>query len=165
MHAEGKTRHEFLHEASKVPGIYVPSLYEVTYKEDGTIASFEPIYEDVPKTIQKQIVLNMTEAVYPEKPVVPFIKATQDRVVLEIQRGCIRGCRFCQAGMVYRPVREKNVEHLKELAYKMLKSTGHEEISLSSLSSSDYSELEELVNFLIDEFKGKGVNISLRWMS
>ena len=161
MRAEGKTRHEFLHEASKVPGIYVPSLYEVTYKEDGTIASFEPIYEDVPKKIQKQIVLNMTEAVYPEKPVVPFIKATQDRVVLEIQRGCIRGCRFCQAGMVYRPVREKNVEHLKELAYKMLKSTGHEEISLSSLSSSDYSELEELVNFLIDEFKGKGVNISL----
>ena len=161
MRAEGKTRHEFLYEASKVPGIYVPSLYEVTYKEDGTIASFEPIYEDVPKTIQKQIVLNMTEAVYPEKPVVPFIKATQDRVVLEIQRGCIRGCRFCQAGMVYRPVREKNVEHLKELAYKMLKSTGHEEISLSSLSSSDYSELEELVNFLIDEFKGKGVNISL----
>ena len=161
MRAEGRSRHEFLHEASKVPGIYVPSLYEVTYKEDGTIASFEPIYEDVPKTIQKQIVLNMTEAVYPEKPVVPFIKATQDRVVLEIQRGCIRGCRFCQAGMVYRPGREKNVEHLKELAYKMLKSTGHEEISLSSLSSSDYSELEELVNFLIDEFKGKGVNISL----
>lgn len=161
MRAEGRSRHEFLHEASKVPGIYVPSLYKVTYKEDGTIASFEPIYEDVPKTIQKQIVLNMTEAVYPEKPVVPFIKATQDRVVLEIQRGCIRGCRFCQAGMVYRPVREKNVEHLKNLAYKMLKSTGHEEISLSSLSSSDYSELEELVNFLIDEFKGKGVNISL----
>ena len=161
MRAEGKSRHEFLHEASKVPGIYVPSLYEVTYKEDGTIASFEPIYEDVPKTIQKQIVLDMTSAVYPEKPVVPFIKATQDRVVLEIQRGCIRGCRFCQAGMVYRPVREKNVEHLKELAYKMLKSTGHEEISLSSLSSSDYTHLEGLVNFLIDEFKGKGVNISL----
>ena len=161
MRAEGRSRHEFLHEASKVPGIYVPSLYEVTYKEDGTIASFEPIYEDVPKTIQKQIVLNMTEAVYPEKPVVPFIKATQDRVVLEIQRGCIRGCRFCQAGMVYRPVREKNVEHLKELAYKMLKSTGHEEISLSSLSSSDYNELEEIVTFLIDEFHTQGVNISL----
>ena len=161
MRAEGRSRHEFLHEASKVPGIYVPSLYEVTYKEDGTIASFEPIYEDVPKTIQKQIVLNMTEAVYPEKPVVPFIKATQDRVVLEIQRGCIRGCRFCQAGMLYRPTREKDVEVLKEYAYKMLKSTGHEEISLSSLSSSDYSHLRELVTFLIDEFKSQGINISL----
>ena len=103
----------------------------------------------------------MTRTNYPEKPVVPFIKATQDRVVLEIQRGCIRGCRFCQAGMLYRPTRERNVDKLKEYAYKMLKSTGHEEISLSSLSSSDYSQLEELVTFLIEEFKGKGINISL----
>lgn len=159
--AKGGSRQEFLRKASKIPGIYVPSLYQVAYKEDGTIASFSPIYEDVPSVVQKQLVLDMTEAVYPEKPVVPFIKATQDRVVLEIQRGCIRGCRFCQAGMVYRPTREKDVERLKDLAYKMLKSTGHEEISLSSLSSSDYSQLEELVTFLIDEFKGKGVNISL----
>ncbi|MGN0350549.1 MAG: TIGR03960 family B12-binding radical SAM protein [Roseburia sp.] len=159
--ASGKSRAEFLRAAAQIPGIYVPSLYEVTYKEDGTIASFTPIYEDVPATVQKQLVMDMTEAVYPEKPVVPFIKATQDRVVLEIQRGCIRGCRFCQAGMVYRPTREKNVERLKDLAYKMIRSTGHEEISLSSLSSSDYSQLEELVTFLIDEFKGKGVNISL----
>ena len=91
----------------------------------------------------------------------PFIKATQDRVVLEIQRGCIRGCRFCQAGMLYRPTRERDLERLKEYAYQMLKSTGHEEISLSSLSSSDYSQLQGIVNFLIDEFKGKGINVSL----
>ena len=161
MQKNGATREEFLRSAAKIPGIYVPSLYEVAYKEDGTIASFTPKYEDVPATVTKQIVTDMTEAVYPEKPVVPFIKATQDRVVLEIQRGCIRGCRFCQAGMVYRPTREKNVERLKGLAHKMLKSTGYEEISLSSLSSSDYSELEELVTFLIDECKEKHVNISL----
>lgn len=161
MRREGASREAFLHEAAKIPGIYVPSLYQVTYREDGTIEAFAPLFDDVPATVQKQIVSDMTEAVYPEKPIVPFIKATQDRVVLEIQRGCIRGCRFCQAGMVYRPTREKNVERLKELAWRMLKSTGHEEISLSSLSSSDYSQLEELVTFLIDEFKGKGVNISL----
>lgn len=161
MKAAGKTRKEFLHEAARIPGIYVPSLYTVTYKEDGTIASFSPAVSDIPQTITKQLVMDMSESVYPEKPVVPFIKATQDRVVLEIQRGCIRGCRFCQAGMVYRPVREKSVGRLKELAVSMLKSTGHEEISLSSLSSSDYTQLEELVTFLIEEFKGKGVNISL----
>lgn len=161
MRSEGASREEFLRAASKIPGIYVPSLYEVAYKEDGTIECFRPIYEDVPATVKKQIVTDMTEAVYPEKPIVPFLKATQDRVVLEIQRGCIRGCRFCQAGMVYRPTREKEVSRLKELACRMLKSTGYEEISLSSLSSSDYSQLQELVTFLIDEFKGKGVNISL----
>lgn len=161
MRAAGKSRGEFLREAAKLPGIYVPSLYAVTYKADGTIERFAPLYEDVPAVVTKQLVLDMTEAVYPEKPVVPFLKATQDRVVLEIQRGCIRGCRFCQAGMVYRPVREKNVERLKDLARQMIAATGHEEISLSSLSSSDYSELEELVNFLIEEFHGKGVNISL----
>lgn len=161
MRAAGKSRGEFLREAAKLPGIYVPSLYAVTYKEDGTIERFAPLHEDVPAVVTKQLVLDMTEAVYPEKPIVPFLKATQDRVVLEIQRGCIRGCRFCQAGMVYRPVREKNVERLKDLARQMIAATGHEEISLSSLSSSDYGELEELVNFLIEEFHGKGVNISL----
>ena len=157
----GKTRKEFLEMAAHIQGIYVPSFYNVTYKEDGTISSFEPNNRNAKPSIQKQMVLDVSDTYYPEKPVVPFIKATQDRVVLEIQRGCIRGCRFCQAGMLYRPTRERNVEVLKEYAYKMLKSTGHEEISLSSLSSSDYSELQELVMYLIEEFQGKGINVSL----
>ena len=155
------SRQEFLHEAAKIEGIYVPSLYEVSYKEDGTIAAFTPKHDDIPTTIKKQVDMDLTGSVYPEKPIVPFIKATQDRVVLEIQRGCIRGCRFCQAGMIYRPNREKDVKRLKELAQKMIASTGHEEISLSSLSSSDYSQLEELINFLIDECDKKNINISL----
>ena len=158
---EGWSREEFLHQASHIAGIYVPSLYKVSYHEDGTIAAFEPVYDDVPKTVEKQIVMDVTNASYPKTPVVPFIKCTQDRVVLEIQRGCIRGCRFCQAGMIYRPTRERNVEDLKASAREMLQNTGHEEISLSSLSSSDYSELKELVNFLIEEFHGNAVNISL----
>ena len=159
--ASGKSRKEFLEMAADIPGLYVPSFYDVTYKEDGTICSFVPNNEHAKPMIQKQIVMDVSDTYYPEKPVVPFIKATQDRVVLEIQRGCIRGCRFCQAGMLYRPTRERDVEVLKDYAYKMLKSTGHEEISLSSLSSSDYSQLQELVTFLIEEFKGKGINISL----
>ena len=157
----GKSRKEFLEMAAEIPGLYVPSFYDVTYNEDGTICSFTPNNAHAKPMIQKQIVMDVSDTYYPEKPVVPFIKATQDRVVLEIQRGCIRGCRFCQAGMLYRPTRERDVEVLKDYAYKMLKNTGHEEISLSSLSSSDYSQLQELVTFLIDEFKGKAINISL----
>lgn len=157
----GGSRREFLELAAEIPGMYVPAFYDVTYKEDGTIQSFLPNNPHAKPTVSKEVVTDMDSVYYIEKPVVPFIKATQDRVVLEIQRGCIRGCRFCQAGNVYRPLREHSLEYLKDYAYKMLKSTGHEEISLSSLSSSDYTQLEGLVNFLIDEFKGKGVNISL----
>lgn len=159
--AAGGSRQDFLRKAAGVPGIYVPSLYEVSYKEDGTIAEFKPIEENVPATVQKQVVMDITNTYYPKAPVVPFIKATQDRVVLEIQRGCIRGCRFCQAGMLYRPTRERDVEFLKQKAVEMLDATGHEEISLSSLSSSDYSQLPELVNFLMEECGRRGVNISL----
>lgn len=157
----GGSRREFLEMAAEIPGIYVPAFYDVFYKEDGTIDRMVPNNPHAKETVSKQLVMEMSDTYYPEKPVVPFIKATQDRVVLEIMRGCIRGCRFCQAGMVYRPVRERSLEYLKDLAYKMLKNTGHEEISLSSLSSSDHTQLEGLVNFLIDEFDGKGVNVSL----
>ena len=157
----GKSRQDFLKAAAQIQGIYVPSLYEVIYAEDGTIAEMKPICPEAPEKVKKQIVMDVTNTFYPEKPVVPYMKATQDRVVLEIQRGCIRGCRFCQAGMLYRPTRERDLEMLKKSAYAMLKNTGYEEISLSSLSSSDYSQLGELVNFLIDEFGSKGINISL----
>ena len=154
-------RKDFLKKAAKIPGIYVPSFYHVSYKEDGTIQSFFPVEDGIPNMVHKELEMNLQETYYPLKPVVPFLRATQDRVVLEIQRGCIRGCRFCQAGMIYRPVRERDVNKLKEYASEMLKNTGYEEISLSSLSSSDYSHLEELVSFLIDQCKERGVNISL----
>ena len=157
----GGTRENFLHGAAKIPGIYVPQFYEELYNEDGTVAGRRKQFEDIPDVILKEIVTDVTQAAYPLKPVVPFIKVTQDRVVLEIQRGCIRGCRFCQAGQIYRPVRERSADKLKEYAVEMLKSTGHEEISLSSLSSSDYSQLDELLTFLIEECGNKHVNISL----
>ncbi|CDA28185.1 TIGR03960 family B12-binding radical SAM protein [Eubacterium sp. CAG:156] len=157
----GGSRKEFLEKAARLSCIYVPQFYDVTYNEDGTIKEMIKNNENARDKVRKDIVLDMNEVYYPTKPLVPFIKATQDRVVLEVMRGCSRGCRFCQAGQVYRPVREKSLEKLKDTARKMIESTGHEEISLSSLSTSDYSQLKGIVNFLIDEFKEKNINISL----
>lgn len=159
--AEGKSRADFLRDASKVPGIYVPSLYDVSYNEDGTVAEFSPLYDDVPKTVRKQTVIDFENTFYPDKPVVPYIQAAQDKAVLEIQRGCIRGCRFCQAGIIYRPFRTKPLEYLKKYARFLIENTGFEELSLSSLSSSDYPMLGELIDFILEEFKDKKVNISL----
>lgn len=157
----GGSRKDFLLKAAQIPGIYVPQFYAPSYNEDGTLAQFKAIETGVPETIDKQVVMNLSDTYYPKKPIVPFIKATQDRVVLEIQRGCIRGCRFCQAGMVYRPTRERSLDFLKNSAKEMLENTGHEEISLSSLSSSDYTQLPELVDYLIEECRRMHVNISL----
>ncbi|MBP5154924.1 MAG: TIGR03960 family B12-binding radical SAM protein, partial [Lachnospiraceae bacterium] len=157
----GRSRQEFLRAASHVEGIYVPSLYRPSYNEDGTLASFEPLYDDVPRRIRRVIVTDLDRVVYPDRPVVPYTRAVMDRVTLEIMRGCIRGCRFCQAGMVYRPLREKSAATLKKNAEDMLDVSGYDEISLSSLSSSDYTELEPLLNDLIEDCSRRHVNISL----
>ena len=156
-----KTRYEFLIEASKISGMYVPCLYDVQYNEDNTIKSMLPIEEGVPKTIKKEVVKELDDVFFPTKPIVPFIRATQDRIVLEVQRGCIRGCRFCQAGQIYKPIRTRSVDKLMEYAEELIKNTGYDEMSLSSLSTSDYPELETLLNKLIALCAEKKMNISL----
>lgn len=159
--AEGGTRKDFLVKACLIPGIYVPQFYETSYNEDGTVKSFDPVVPEAPRTVKKQIVMDMDSVEYPDAPIVPYIRVTQDRAVLEVMRGCIRGCRFCQAGQIYRPVRERSLDFLKKKAKAILDSTGQDEITLSSLSTSDFSGLGELVNWLIDNYSDKYVNISL----
>ena len=155
------TRSDFLHEAAKLPGFYVPSLYEVSYREDGKIEKYQRIYEDIPERITKRIIKDMDGAYYPDKVVMPYIETVQDRIMLEVYRGCIRGCRFCQAGMTYRPIREKSPEVLCAQARKLYDNTGYDEISLSSLSISDYTCIDNLTDMLLEWTDDEKVNISL----
>lgn len=156
-----QSRAKLLEELAHIEGVYVPSFYKVTYFKDGRVKSVAPKKETYHSVIKKQIISDFDKAAYPLFPIVPNIDVVHDRITLEIFRGCTRGCRFCQAGMIYRPVREKSVDTLIGLAYEILAHTGYEEISLSSLSSSDYSEIESLITKLIDRFEEKGVGVSL----
>lgn len=151
----------FLRKAAQIEGTYIPSLYEPQYTESGDFAGMKVLAEEAPAIVKKRIVEDMEAAFYPTKPVVPYLDIVHDRAVLELFRGCLRGCRFCQAGMLYRPVRERTPERLVQLAKEIIANTGYNEISLMSLSSADYSKLPELVDMLMEEFKDKQVSVSL----
>jgi radical SAM family uncharacterized protein len=157
----GTGRHELMKKLAQIPGVYVPVLYDVSWNKDGTLSSFTPNCEEAPAKIQKRVVLDLDKTFYPESIPVPYTEIVHDRIMLEIMRGCTRGCRFCQAGMLYRPVRERSLENLLKLAEQLENSTGYEEISLSSLSSGDYSCLPELAKELMQKFQDRRVAISL----
>ena len=157
---QGKKK-EFLREIAKIEGVYVPSLYDVTYNEDGTIKEFKPKFEDVPAKVKKRIINNFDKVDFPLDMIVPYSEIVHDRVVLETSRGCTNGCRFCQAGMIYRPVREKTTNTLLDQARKMIDATGYQEVSLASLSICDYSDIKNLVSSLILEHGGKNVGVAL----
>lgn len=158
---QGVKKSEFLHRAAMLGGCYVPSLYDVTYNKDKTIKDIIPLYSDIPKKIKKRIIKDFDKVFYPVNMLIPFLSVVHDRVILEVFRGCIRGCRFCQAGMVYRPYREKNAETLNGLAKELVKISGYDEISLSSLSISDYKQLDELIERLLEWTDEKKINLSL----
>ncbi|MGE5329379.1 MAG: TIGR03960 family B12-binding radical SAM protein [Deltaproteobacteria bacterium] len=154
-------RDDFLRRAAEIPGVYVPALYKIEYNSDGTLKAFEPMDKSVPAKVRKRIIKDFDNVYYPEKVVVPYNQIVHDRIMLELFRGCIRGCRFCQAGYIYRPVREKSVERLTKLAESLVNNTGYEEISLASLSTSDYTNFQELTNKIFEMSEGKKVNLSL----
>lgn len=158
---EKKTRDEFLEMIAEIEGIYVPKFYDAVYNDDGTFKELIRNNEHAKLKIKKRIIKDMDSLTYPEKWIVPYLNVVHDRVMLEMFRGCIRGCRFCQAGYIYRPVREKSKERLEKLAENLIRNTGYEEISLTSLSTSDYRDFFPLAENLIEKFKPQNVNLSL----
>ena len=157
----GGTREVFLLKAAEIPGVYVPKFYQVTYDETGIIKAVTPNHSGIPSRITKRVVQDLDAAVYPKSLVVPYVEVVHDRIMLEVMRGCTRGCRFCQAGMIYRPVRERRRDTLLRQAKALVASTGYEEISLSSLSTSDYGDIRQLIQELLHQYGDCGISLSL----